>query len=608
MIGGVLRKLIVNLIVITMLLTIFSYGIFAEMEDYEIESGKIYLIQNVGTGLNLDIKGSSQQTGESIITNSGILTESSKWQVNVEKVVGDETYISLISHSSHYTLTENEGHYIQAEYNGTNDQLFRLIKVDGEGKYKLISVNGMAIKSAEVGDSQSAESLIAQTDSEDNSIYWEFIELNDKKGQLEMMRYWAPNVYQDFNGTYDFLWKYDYITAFDFDGDWRGNNNWENADSGSKVPYVYTSIQETNSHYFITYNFFHPRDVGNILGNILAADSHENDMEGALFVVRKSADFGELEAVYTIQHGGYGTYTGSDIKYGANGKVNLFISSNGPAVSGNGISQHGHCVHMWDGSNAEGGILYTYNQQADENGALSEALWTPSQDNEFVQFDYGLLSLDELWSRRFEIGEGNTFNKYGNFDGDSSSVDGMGTDSANAPWKWEKGLWISDPAFFSDEVSYFATMSHNYIFNKYFSHKIVVDRVQAHSYKDPYNPFYTKSRKPDIFIRVTGADTKFIDIGDWKVSNLNLNVWRDFNFGKDEAEGGNKFMESFSYIYIAKGRDLHVDFEARDRDDDADDTMGTVTKSTNAGNSLYFTERTSNGDATIEGALHVRVE
>ncbi|MDX6272339.1 MAG: hypothetical protein QOD28_3562, partial [Acidobacteriota bacterium] len=25
--------------------------------------------------------------------------------------------------------------------------------------------------------------------------------------------------------------RYDYITNFDFDGDWRGDNNWDNADN-----------------------------------------------------------------------------------------------------------------------------------------------------------------------------------------------------------------------------------------------------------------------------------------------------------------------------------------------------------------------------------------
>ena len=54
----------------------------------------------------------------------------------------------------------------------------------------------------------------------------------------------------------------DYITNFDFDGDWRGDNNWENLDNlNYKLrAYVYFSVIETTTHYFIHFATFHPRD------------------------------------------------------------------------------------------------------------------------------------------------------------------------------------------------------------------------------------------------------------------------------------------------------------------------------------------------------------
>src|ERR1700704_2889032 len=100
----------------------------------------------------------------------------------------------------------------------------------------------------------------------------------------------------------------DYITNFDFDGDWVGDNNWEHLDD-KEFPlraYIYYSVSETRTHYFIHYAVFHPRDYkggerkGLILSEIIregtkhatdhdptglmaeAGVAHENDMEGVL--------------------------------------------------------------------------------------------------------------------------------------------------------------------------------------------------------------------------------------------------------------------------------------------------------------------------------------
>lgn len=107
--------------------------------------------------------------------------------------------------------------------------------------------------------------------------------------------------------------RFDYITNFDFDGDWRGDNNWANAGK-TKFPlraYVYYSVAETATHYFVSYAVFHPRDYkgGNVGGRILsraieagidkfgrydplgisdgATLAHENDLEGCLIIAEK---------------------------------------------------------------------------------------------------------------------------------------------------------------------------------------------------------------------------------------------------------------------------------------------------------------------------------
>ena len=68
--------------------------------------------------------------------------------------------------------------------------------------------------------------------------------------------------------------RYDYITAFDFDGDWQGDNNWENAadDRYAMSATVYFNVSETLTHYYIHYAAFHPRDYkgGNVSGVVLS--------------------------------------------------------------------------------------------------------------------------------------------------------------------------------------------------------------------------------------------------------------------------------------------------------------------------------------------------
>jgi hypothetical protein len=108
----------------------------------------------------------------------------------------------------------------------------------------------------------------------------------------------------------------DFITNFDFDGDWRGDNNWANADDKrfKMRAYVYYAVAETPTHFFVHYAVFHPRDYkGGGAGGALLSEAiregvrrggrydptglsseavlaHENDMEGCLVVAAKSGE------------------------------------------------------------------------------------------------------------------------------------------------------------------------------------------------------------------------------------------------------------------------------------------------------------------------------
>src|SRR5678816_1978885 len=69
----------------------------------------------------------------------------------------------------------------------------------------------------------------------------------DQNNAREVAARFAPIFYQALGDKP----RSDYITNFDFDGDWRGDNNWENGGNES-IPlnaYIYYSVAETSTHY-----------------------------------------------------------------------------------------------------------------------------------------------------------------------------------------------------------------------------------------------------------------------------------------------------------------------------------------------------------------------
>ena len=136
----------------------------------------------------------------------------------------------------------------------------------------------------------------------------------------------APVLYQRTAGTAEQR-RFDYPTVFDFDGDWIGNNNWENAaDPKLKIwSYVYYSVIESDDYYFLHYAFYHPRDWSTVqdrydgvldqlqvkykdmVGDSMRKEAefnHENDLEGVLIIVEKHAAGGpQPVAIETIAHG-----------------------------------------------------------------------------------------------------------------------------------------------------------------------------------------------------------------------------------------------------------------------------------------------------------------
>jgi hypothetical protein len=100
--------------------------------------------------------------------------------------------------------------------------------------------------------------------------------------------------------------KSDFLARFDFDGDWRGDNNFENLRRGSSQAYVYYAAMETGTHYFLHYNFFHPYRYSDLC---TPADCHENSNAGLVLAIRKDGSrYGRPETMQTLVQGSAYSY------------------------------------------------------------------------------------------------------------------------------------------------------------------------------------------------------------------------------------------------------------------------------------------------------------
>jgi hypothetical protein len=116
---------------------------------------------------------------------------------------------------------------------------------------------------------------------------------------------YAPFIY---GATAERGGRQDIISNIDFDGDLTGNNNWENFERFRLRPTVYYAVLETETHYFIAYHLFHPRDWNHF--TVWLNDTHENDGENFQIVVRKRD--GRVVLLWTQAHYRSRVYTARD--------------------------------------------------------------------------------------------------------------------------------------------------------------------------------------------------------------------------------------------------------------------------------------------------------
>jgi hypothetical protein len=293
----------------------------------------------------------------------------------------------------------------------------------------------------------------------------------------------APVHYQDTDSS---DYPSDFITAFDYDSDWIATNNWDHRAAGRWPATVYYSIVESCTHYFITYAFFHPRDWSDVIFD----QEHENDLEGALMVVRKDGSaYGTLEGMITVFHTNFFSFTpvGSPLTDGnetIDGRVS-FQDHNGVGRPKTVQEAKGHGLKAWpyasdfDGGADQDGVVYFPTVGQPEYPASGNDRNVP----------YRLVDINRangLWSAalndaKVSSGQANTFHSWGRFKGDTSGGCGSrlkscSKNAANAPWGWDdpddgptyRGEFALDPAHLV--AHYFGglgSFSHQYVRNPF---------------------------------------------------------------------------------------------------------------------------------------------
>jgi len=279
----------------------------------------------------------------------------------------------------------------------------------------------------------------------------------------DLLRHYAPIIHHGVASDRDFL------TAVDFDGNLIGNDNWQNQPSGDLSAYVYASLIESETHWFLFYALFHPCDY---TADPCAESGgcHENDMESLqLIVAQDGTPFGRPIALETLAHSHIYLYRLDDT-----------VRSGALPVKGRATLEEGHPV-VWVETYGHGiyGRRLRLRPSAITYRPGDEARTPTGADGE--QVSYRLLSIyDTLWPYRTEMGPGKLFDRPFRYRGHilAAAFDGddWGEDKANTPWGYNqetgealvRGDWFLDPA---KAFAYHATVggefSMDYLHNPY---------------------------------------------------------------------------------------------------------------------------------------------
>lgn len=334
------------------------------------------------------------------------------------------------------------------------------------------------------------------------------LEYNDEEFYFSLAYRWAPIHYQDTDSDQP---KADYITKFDLDGNFDAIDNWDNVFTSDLSAYMYYSVVETSTHWFINYMSFHARDWDDAW---FAEGEHENDSEGILQVIKKETNnkYGSFVCAITVAHEFFHSY----IPEGSNITINTDFYSNSGYIhtldkmdpnwrerykgfiqfgaDESGVSRpktfqeaktHAFLTYPsgdFQGSPGQDGVIYYPSKTVAE---------IPVQSSSPVTAKYQLINLapnnsleTSLWNLQIyqAVNPGNTYAWWGTFIGnDGHDRCGQGVfitcseNSASPPWGWDnsydklpRGILAIDPV--SIVTTYFSNLgefSLIYTKNKY---------------------------------------------------------------------------------------------------------------------------------------------
>jgi hypothetical protein len=284
-----------------------------------------------------------------------------------------------------------------------------------------------------------------------------FAELSasDAAHRAQLALRWAPVHYQDVDptGSHALGGAADYITSYDFDGNLNGRDNWDNAGNPAYPlrAHGYYSVVETDTHWFLVYLFFHPRDWTDFYFDT----EHENDAEGVLFAVqRDGSTYGKLQAAVTVAHNDFFSYVPSGGTWTSGGEsvdgtLQMTALADGThPVTAQQAKGHGLKARPYYDITGGDGIIYFPSLTTAE---------VPSHynDRDVLYKLVDILAPGGMWDQRNNT---SLFASFGTFAGDKSGGCGGGaigcsTNAANAPWGWDdkndappRGALAIDPA------------------------------------------------------------------------------------------------------------------------------------------------------------------
>ena len=255
---------------------------------------------------------------------------------------------------------------------------------------------------------------------------------------------------------------------------------------------MYYATMETSTHWFLIYNFFHPRDYSD---NCMAGTCHENDNEGVILTIRKDgSELGTLQVMETLAHNHvYSFVADRRIQNGIHnidGDVRVHDGSH-PMVF---IEAGGHGAH---GVTARDSLFSADEMDFRENTGVTYVYKSvcerPRHAND-RNVGYDLLSIYEhLWARAQNVADSKTFADFFEYEPfgqrprvKADAIGGAfygrrhGENKAKPFWGWHdertigkvlsRGQWGLDPAYAVSQNLRFPDgepFSLDYVYNPY---------------------------------------------------------------------------------------------------------------------------------------------